>query len=211
MPADDDRIGVDFIDPLFAVALSLNFEELKKEPWFTDWPLILRTPHNFTFLTLALVWATVILSWVGYHRSIKTSPIRVRTLAGWWRFILDVLLLVFYFVLLVSYQDFKRELRVLAIVFFLFIVWDRFKKIEHPRAEYADDAQWTKATAQRGVTVVWFIFFLCLAIFYWLHPPQTRYECEDWLLLAAAVVGTVLYRVHKVRLWWPRVVQILGF
>lgn len=210
-PLEDDQIGVDFIDPLFAVALSLNFEELKKEVWFTDWSLILRGPHNFAFVTLALAWATVILSWVGYHRSIKTNPIRVRTLAGWWRFVLDVLLLIFYFVLLVSYQDFKRELRVLAIVFFLFILWDRFKKKEHPKAEYKNDESWNKATAQRGVTVVWFAFFLSLAIFYTLRPPQVRYECEDWIFLLSAMLGTVLYRAHKVKLWWPRIVGFLGF
>lgn len=209
---DYDRIGVDFIDPLFAVALSLNFEELKKEPWFTDWSLIVHSPHNFVFLTLVLGWATVILSWVGYHRSIKTNPIRVRTLAGWWRFIFDVLLLIFYFVLLVSYADFKRELRVLAVVFFLFILWDIFKKVEHPRTEYgADDAAWKKATRQRGVTVVWFFFFFGLAIFYGLHPPRSPYECEDWLVLVSALAGTIFYRVHKVKLWWPDVLNFLGY
>jgi hypothetical protein len=209
---DDDRIGVDFIDPLFAVALSLNFEELKNEAWFTDWSLIAHSPQTlFVFLTLVLAWATVILSWVGYHRSIKTNPIRVRTLPGWWRFILDVLLLIFYSVLLIKYADFKRELRVLAIVFFFFVLWDRFKKMEHPRKDYPDDEAWNKAGQQRGVTVVWFVFFLFLTIFYSLHPPQSRYECEDWLLLVAALAGTFLYRAHKIQLWCPRVLKFLGF
>jgi hypothetical protein len=217
---DDDRIGVDFIDPLFAVALSLNFEELKNEAWFTDWSLIVRSPENFfVFLTLTLAWATVILSWVGYHRSIKTNPIRVRTLGGWWRFVLDVLLLIFYSILLIKYADFKRELRVLAVVFFLFVLWDIFKKIEHPRKDYdrrfdnaADaEAAWNRAGQQRGVTVVWFVFFLFLAIFYALHPPQSQYGCEDWLLLVSALAGTFLYRAHKVQLWYPRLLRFLGY
>ncbi len=210
---NDDQIGVDFIDPLFAVALSLNFEELKNETWFTDWSLIVHSPESFfVFLTLALAWATVILSWVGYHRSIKTNPIRVRTLAGRWRFILDVLLLIFYSVLLIKYADFKRELRVLAVVFFLFFLWDIFKKKEHPKKDYGtDEAAWNRAGQQRGVTVVWFVFFLFLTIFYGLHPPQSRYECEDWLLLVSAMTGTILYRAHKVQLWCPRLLKFLGY
>lgn len=216
--SDDDHIGVDFIDPLFAVALGLNFEALQKESWFTDWLSIVHSPQNcFIFLTLVLAWATVILSWVGYHRSIKTNPIKVQTFAGWCRFILDVLLLVFYSILLVSYADFKVELRVLAVVFSLFIVWDIFKKREHPiedyEKKYKDDyeVKWKTAGQQRGVTVVWFVFFLLLMIFYAPHPPQSCPSCEDWLFLALACLGTVFYRVHKKKLWPRRILEILGY
>jgi len=215
---DDDHIGVDFIDPLFAVALGLNFEALQKEPWFTDWLLIVHSWQNcFVFLTLVLAWATVILSWVGYHRSIKTNPIKVQTLAGWCRFILDVLLLVFYSILLVSYANFKVELRVLAVVFFLFIVWDIFKKKEHPIGDYKrknpDDyeARWKASGQQRGVTVVWFVYFLLLTLFYAVHPPQSPCGREDWLVLMLALLGTVLYRVHKKHLWPPRTLKFLGY
>lgn len=208
-PSDDDRIGVDFIDPLFAVALSLNFEEIKNAPWFSDWSLILRSPHIFEFLTLCLCWLTVILSWVGYHISIKTNPIRLRRFSGWCRFMLDVLLLITYSFLLIKFADFERVLKLLAIIFGFFMLWDVFKKIEHPKREYSDGAAWNRATAQRGVTVLWFAFFLLLAVFCARFRAREAYE--DWLCLLAAWFGTVLYRLHKVKLWGRGMLRVLGY
>lgn len=136
----DDHISVDFIDPLFAVALGLNFEELGKEPWFCHIGAALGAPDTrFIVATILLGYATVILSWVGYHLSVKRNPIRLSELSGWGRFILDVILLIVYFLLLVRYHDFGSEICLLAWIYLIFIVWDVLKMLEHPRAGYESD------------------------------------------------------------------------
>jgi hypothetical protein len=194
---NQDRIAVDFIDPLFAVVLSISFTQIYTQRWFLDPSLILQEPFRFSFATLVLAYYTVIASWIGYHVSIKYYPISVRSWAGRWRFALDVLLLISYFVLLVSYDNFLRELWTLVIVFLLFIVWDIFKCSEYP--ETRSDSG---SAARRGVTRLYFLLFLAIAIFYRFFPPAVTYACQGWATLAAAFVGTYLYRKHKDKLWW---------
>src|SRR6266404_2379039 len=140
----------------------------------------------FQISTLFLAYLTIILSWIGYHRSIKKSPIGLERIWGWGRFFADILLLIAYFVLVVSYNNFRRELLLLVLIFFLFFVWDQFKRRERPETE--------DSRARRGVTVLWFFAFLVLALFYCLHPPAESRACEDWIILLAAVLGTLLYR-----------------
>lgn len=208
----DDHISVDFIDPLFAVALGLNFEEIGKEHWFGHILTGLGAPDTrFIMATLLLGYTTVVLSWVGYHRSIKRHPIRLGKSSGWGRFILDVVLLILYFFLLVRYHDFAGELCVLAGIYFLFIVWDFFKMIEHPRKDYGSEEKWLRSVAQRGVTVFWFIVFLAFAFFYRFSPPRERFAYQDWLLLIFALAATILYRVHKDKQWFRPVLLFLGY
>lgn len=209
----DDHISVDFIDPLFAVALGLNFEELGKEPWFCHIGAALGAPDTrFIVATILLGYATVILSWVGYHLSVKRNPIRLSELSGWGRFILDVILLIVYFLLLVRYHDFGSEICLLAWIYLIFIVWDVLKMLEHPRAGYeSDEDAWRRSVAQRGVTVFWFLVFAGLASFYRFHPPRDRFSYEDWFVWSGAAISTVLYRIHKVKRWCERILCILGY
>lgn len=209
----DDHISVDFIDPLFAVALGLNFEEIGREPWFGHIWVALGTPDTrFIIATVLLGYATVILSWVGYHRSVKRNPIKLSKLSGWGRFILDVILLILYFLLLVRYHNFGGELYVLGFIYFVFIVWDIFKMREHPRGSYGpEETQWLRCVAQRGVTVFWFIVFVAFALFYRFSPPRERFGCEDWLMWLSALAATVLYRVHKDKRWFTPLLLFLGY
>ena len=198
------RIAIDFIDPLFAVVLSVSFAQIFSQQWFQDWRLILHEPTIFYIMTLFLAYLTVILSWVGYHRSVNRCPIMVNSFAGRARFYLDILLLISYFILLVSYENFRREINVVAIVFLLYWAWDQFKRIE-----------WTErdvdSTARRGVTVFWLIFFAFLAFAYQVHPPAKARGCEDWLIALSAITGTILYRWHKKFLWFKWLLLRLGF
>ena len=203
---EDDKIAIDFLDPLFAVVLHMSFVQMKEEPWFSNFRLTYHYPYYFQISTLFLAYLTIILSWVGYHRSIKKSPIGLESKWGWGRFFADIFLLIAYFVLVVSYNTFRRELLVLVLIFFLFFVWDQFKRRERPETE--------DSRARRGVTVLWFFVFLVLALFYCLHPPAESRSCEDWIILLAAALGTLLYRWHKEHLdWlgWKRLLLALGF
>jgi len=202
---EPDRIAIDFIDPLFAVVLNVSFAQILLQSWFRDLTEILRDHHVLFYVgTLALAYATVILSWIGYHRSIQTHPISVKSRAGRWRFLLDVLLLVAYFFLVVSYNNFRRELWTLVVIFFLFFGWDQFKRMEWPEEQ-------EPGVARRGVTVFWFLAFLLVALFYSLHPPTETHGYEDWFVLGVTIISTLLYRSHKERLWWKALLLKLGF
>jgi hypothetical protein len=151
----DERIAIDFIDPLFAVALAANFTSLSAEPWFNCPTMIFTRENLFHVASLFLAYLTVILSWIGYHKSIRKKGIDVNHWAGEVRFFLDVLILIFYFILLEGYNDFGRELWVLVAIYVLFIFWDQMKRLEG-----AQEGKDSGSAARRGVTVVWFIFFI---------------------------------------------------
>jgi hypothetical protein len=89
----DEDIAIDFIDPLFAVVLDISFTQIHDQPWFRDWHLVLREPYPFLIVTLFLGYLTVVLSWVGYHQSVKKCQINVYKKAGRCRFYLDIMLL----------------------------------------------------------------------------------------------------------------------
>lgn len=200
-------IVINFIDPLFSVVLSMSFAQIFDKEWFKDSRLILNEPTKFEVATLILGYLTVIMSWVGYHRSIKATPINVDTKSGRWRFGIDIILLIAYFVLLVSYSNFRRELWLLMFINLIFIPWDLLKRRESLNYKHPET---TDSAHRRGVTVFWFIVFLLLALYYHFSPPDTPYECKDWLVLIAAIAGTVLYRFHKHSLWFRPLLDILG-
>lgn len=193
----DSRTAIDFIDPLFAVVLNVSFAQIYLEPWFRDFRRILAEPYLFYCSTLVLGYLTVILSWVGYHRSIRTKWIDVETRPGRRRFFYDILLLIAYFVLLVSYDNFRRELVVLAVINLLFVIWDYYKQQEWPEAAEPDRDKRLNSAARRGISVFWFVVFSLMASTYFFCPPTVRFCTEDWVMLALAILFTLLYRLHK--------------
>jgi len=183
-------IVIDFIDPLFAVVFHISFVEMMSKPWFSDFRLIFHRPYFFQLGTLFLAYVTIVNSWIGYHQSIQTKPIDVKNPWGMGRFVLDILLLISYFVLVASYENFRRELWILVVVFLIFILWDQAK-----RAETLDTSE--ESSARRGVTVVWFFVFLLFLIIYILPPLSELRPCLDGFILFAAIISNILYRVHK--------------
>ena len=204
---NDNQSGIviDFIDPLFAVVLHISFVEMMfHKPWFTDLHLVIREPYFFHLVTLGLAYFTIVSSWIGYHQSIKKAPINVEKGWGQIRFALDIVLLIGYFFLVASSENFQRELWILVVIFFAFVLWDQSKRKEVP--ETSQDS-----SARRGVTVLWFFVFLGLALLSGLHPVSESHTCQDWFTLGAAIVATLLYRWHKGRLGWKRLLLVLGY
>jgi hypothetical protein len=197
-------IVIDFIDPLFAVVLHISFVEMMPTPWFSDFRLVFRDPYSFQLMTLGLAYFVIVSSWVGYHQSIKKNPIDVEKGWGQCRFGLDIVLLIAYFVLVVSYENFRRELWILVVVFLVFVLWDQSKRKEVP--ETSEDS-----SARRGVTVLWFLVFLALALLAGLHPGAAYHDCRDRFILVGAILATGFYRWHKGRLGWKPLLLILGY
>ena len=190
---------IDFIDPLFAVVLNVSFAQIMQEKWFFNFCLIYRHPTGFQVATLLFVgYLSVVLSWVGYHRSIINAPISVETLAGLFRFILDVGLLLLYLILLTGFKSPRRQVWCLACIYLGYFVWDQLKRKERPEADSPE---------RRGVTVFWLLFFMLVAVTYEVVRPGET----NWVVLGLMFVGTILYRAHKTALWFPGVLKILGY
>jgi hypothetical protein len=193
----NDRIAVDFIDPLFAVILSISLAQILDENWFKDFRFIGNNLFEVFTLFLLGYW-TVILSWVGYHRSIQSAPIKVKEKAGFWRFIFDVILLIAYFVLLVSFHNFTRVLWTLFAAFAIYIPWDECKRREYPEQDYPE---------RRAITLFWTLIFLLVASLYTALSCVIEPTClrvVRWLFLVSAFLGVNLYRKHKSLIALPR-------
>jgi len=170
-----DEIAFDFIDPLFAVVISLGFESITREPaffgalresWLTSPQSIYGTRASFTIAVIGLAYLTVIASWVGYHKSVLAKNIKITTIWGLLRFGADILILGFYWLLLVNYETFRFELYILVLVNVLFVAWDSLKSREYSPESY-DSKQ------RRGVTVIWLLLFTSLYGGYLLFKAQS--------------------------------------
>jgi len=93
-PGSDSKSKIDFIDPLFAVAIHIGIVEgLMYTQWRFDDGLMGWTSLNWENVRYVLLFAAglwlLATSWVGYHNSIEHKPI-----VGDPRFILDIGLLL---------------------------------------------------------------------------------------------------------------------
>jgi len=143
------KVGLSFIDILFAVVVGIGFERAIGRPWFRD------LPGNWSELDLwmfVLGNTVVIASWVGYHRMMtqeKLDP-EVGSVQGFLRFLVDVILLFLYCRIVVVIDARLEAFRTIAWVFLLYLVWD-WIVISERRIE-----------KRSGVTLLWFAVFLGL-------------------------------------------------
>ena len=188
---------LDFIDPLFAVVLSLSFGQiLVADSWIWD---LTKGAQMFEFWVLMLGYLFVVLSWIGYHKSLRTAPLKANTLSGIFRFIVDVFLLMLFFLLLASFQDFGRVLRLIVVIFVFFVAWDVLKASEYPPGGNVE------SILRRGVTVFWLVFFFIIWV------ARGSVAISDWFFFGLASTGTILYRVHKGKLTCRKLLQFLGY
>ncbi len=223
MSIKNGHIAIDFIDPLFATVISLSFSHIMMQPWFSasylfgyfqsPWLLFsgLSTRAKLQLGGVLLAYLTVVTSWVGYHVSIKRSPIDVETRAGFFRFVLDIVLLALYWLLLVNFQSLTFQLYLLVLIFFTFIPWDQLKAREYKSQDNVDSQR------RRGVTTFWLLVFLLIYILYFsgVSFPATVVRLSvgwrDAIFLAAAAVSLILYRFHKNKLVGGRLLDLLSF
>lgn len=177
----EQRLQLEFIDPLFAIAIDIGVAEgIMRSKWFVE----TRSPSGanewFDVLVFGLGFVTAVLSWFGYHQSLRTRPLRGQT-----RFAIDVLLVLLYAVILVKYDNFSAVLFLLMIVFVLYPVWDLLKIFEH-RAR-------SRATGYRREIVSAFFGFYFFAL--WLIDFYSLLSRAPLCFLALG--GVVAYRELK--------------
>jgi len=200
------RIAIDFIDPLFAVVISISFVEGMQRPWFKAPSTAILADSAFDMVVLLLGYSTVVLSWVGYHLSIRGSPTRIEILPGFLRFIFDTVLLGCYWLLLVKFESFLFILIMLVIIHWVFVVWDQLKWWEY------NDQDTTGSRRRRGVSVFWAIIFTILLLIYWkIETGSASSDTVNWVFVGLGHFSTIIYRVHKNYLWPGAILDILAF
>jgi succinate dehydrogenase hydrophobic anchor subunit len=125
---DASRIYVRFVNILYAVVIGQSFVLLtsKYAAWFEDW-----ASYQAQIATILLVYALVVTSWVGYHRSVEAYPILQP-----YRFLLDIFLLFVYYVAFASNGDFGTVTRLFFIVFAAYTLWDLVRVMEYWNLTY---------------------------------------------------------------------------
>jgi hypothetical protein len=207
---DEAKFKIDFIDPLFAVAIHIGFvESLLKEAWLehraapTEWGDIAN------LLMFVAAFLTIVASWIGYHKSISNKPI-----IGQMRFLLDILLLAFYIFLFLYFKHPLAVSIILTIIYTLYIAWDFYKTKEYPLHYYASArppngfvylarclAEWLlpgkhSALQSEAVTAGWTIFFAIL-IPYAFFPTATS-EVGKCGFAGILMMANLIYRYDKI-------------
>lgn len=112
-----------FIDPLFAVIIAAGLSET-----IVIWVKTRDIPELYVFLTVLTGYINILLSWFGYHKSIRKRPI-----IGVARFIITVTLLPLYLltIIICSPDMYQYNLLVYLFVFLLWFLWDCLKCYEY--------------------------------------------------------------------------------
>ena len=129
--SSDEPAGLDFLDFLFTVAISVGLTpEVLQIPGVSgflseEWQKSGRWPSTDEFFNIGvylLGFFNLTLSWFWYHASIKTRPLNYFSGYGMTRFILDVLLIIMYGIMLIKYRSFNVAISILLIIYFIFAV-----------------------------------------------------------------------------------------
>lgn len=123
---------IDFIDPLFAVAIHIGIVEgLLREHWAHSQTAPGHVNDLANLAMFAAGFWTVVASWLGYHKSIQGRP-----LEGDARFVLDIVLLALYIFLLVYFKSAESVACIMGAIYFIYTIWDYYKTKEHPKKSY---------------------------------------------------------------------------
>ena len=215
-PPPESKFRIDFIDPLFAVAIHIAFADgLMTEKWLEERRIPTQPDEIANVFLFAVGIATLVASWLGYHQSILQRPI-----VGNARFVWDVILLILYILLLLY---FKSPIAVCVFMFSIFAVyvfWDYCKTVEDDLyKDYYYNRYSTKhpsfftylcRCAQvwfhrdshnnlmgEAVTFGWSIYFGLLVPFALIPVPEGYINAKKLLAAATIFLGVRMYRYDK--------------
>jgi 5'(3')-deoxyribonucleotidase len=181
-----EPLSTDFVrlvDIVFAVTLTQTLVIYRKE--------IVNFSPATLILTLSVVYMTVALSWVGYHRSISKYPYNQ---SRWsvLRLCLDVFILVVYAFLAFAASETKKVVAGLAVVFALYAI-DGCTRIAEWR-----DPKVSKPWLSAAFSVV------LLAIWWALHQAKLG---QNTAVVSAGLI-VYLFRPIRKRLGFPRLLIV---
>lgn len=181
-----EPLSADFVrlvDVIFAVTLTQTLVIYRKE--------IVSFSPVVLIVTLAVVYMTVALSWVGYHRSISKYPYN-QSRWSMLRLCLDVFILVVYAFLAFAASNTSRVVAGLAVVFLLYAI-DGATRI----------AEWRDSKVSKPWLSV--VFFLLLLGFWWL-----LYRSLLSPMVGILGSGVLVYCFRPIRKWlgFPRLLIV---
>jgi hypothetical protein len=159
------------------------------------------------FMFCAGLWV-LIASWLGYHTSINAKAIK-----GDARFILDIVLLVLYIFLLLTFRSVPVVAILMGCISIVYVCWDYFKTAEYPQDYYGSDRPpwidqylircargwWNWETNDRLiggiVNVGWAIFYVLIIPFSFLAFFAT--DGGKFVFAVILIISTILYRYDK--------------
>ena len=231
--ADNDKpAGLDFLDFLFTVAISVGLTpELLNGPFTglltesSHWKVEGPWPTNYEWIEIGAFFVgflNLTLSWFGYHASIRTRPLNYFSGYGMVRFMLDVLLVIVYGIILIKYQSPPLVFFLLLLVWLIFVLWDALKICEYWQPKQGSDTNekyfkhkwdeaWKKSSCPekareilRGFRreFVTLVWFLVLLL---VVTIRHYYTPSEWPFLVAAALVTILYRFNKNHATWERI------
>ncbi len=176
---------------------------------------------SLAFWALLGVYASVILSWIGYHLLLQHSPYQVRTRAGKFRLTDDLAIVVMYSYLLVTVEWFREGVHQILFgftvdppaayllgyvaVFVLYmlndvLVWSEQNrrslwKTANPVAVYGNRDEVGHLT-QTAPTFIVFVTIAGLYMVFSPTSPTTSSGLGEWATVLAAVALMVSWR------WW---------
>lgn len=212
MNKNEERAGVDFLDFLFTVAISVGLTPeilqingvagLLSEPWNLQGTR-LSSDDALNLGVFFLGLSNLTLSWFGYHASIITRPLSYTSGFGMARFVLDVFLVIIYGVMLIKYKSFDVVLALLVLVYFIYVVWDGLKIGEYWKDEFKrKQGSLLERFRREWVTVFAFSWITVIALlFYYV-------QVNRWVTLALAILITVFYRINKIYPTWERLLGV---
>jgi hypothetical protein len=192
--------GLDFLDFLFTVSMGIGLtpellqltfiKGLLQEGWALGegrYPNTEEWLHIFSFI---LGFLTLTLSWYGYHGSLEKHPHKYDSGKDMARFVLDVVLVIFYGLMMVRFKNLTVVLVLLAIVFFVYSIWDAIKFYTPGFFDPAKPAENNEIKRRIYVTWKWATIVVgTLAVnlmFNW-----------EWFCVMVAIVSVISYRLNK--------------
>jgi hypothetical protein len=227
MPNNDETAGLDFLDLLFTVAISVGLTpELLQISGLTgllseEWQKVGRWPNTNEFFGLGvfgLGFLNLTLSWFGYRASIKSRPLNYYSGYGMVRFILDVSLVIVYGVILLKYKSFGVVLSLLISVYVIFTIWDLLKIGEYhksPKGTTDSDKYFSaKLITAKKTTTLWrarlqvyrreVVTLVCCILFTAVGSLYFYGSWNRWAILTSAVFITLFYRFNKNHPTWEK-------
>lgn len=192
--------GSDLLDFMFTIAISIglipellqqgHLQGILSQSWIKN-----NTPpsgnelFDLTVLFLALLVLT--FSWVGYKTSVQFRPIKLETLRGMVRFLLDIILVILYAFMFIQFRHLTQVIFVLTVIFLLYFVWDLVKVSEY-WGRYK-----TAAWKSKLREVLW---LPCIPVSYILMIFASNGYVDRWVVALLAFLLVVAPRAFKVKL-----------
>ncbi|MEM3160210.1 MAG: hypothetical protein QXJ74_05460 [Nitrososphaera sp.] len=107
---ENHKIYVGFGDIIYALIIGSSFEVLKTS--------FLPLQISFATFTIFLAYATIVQSWIGYHRVIESHSYK-----NSFRFLVDLIVWFLFFILVFSVNNFADYIKIYPAILFFLMLW----------------------------------------------------------------------------------------